>query len=107
MAEQIHAIRPVWQRLDRVDDGVREQANPVFDAGASRLVTSAVAEKVHRDDTPPPREKRQREGPLAMVRPDAVQEDERRRTGGTGRAGVEAADMELSLIHISEPTRPY
>src|ERR1017187_4539224 len=94
MAEQIHALGPVWQRFDRVDDGVREQANPVFDTGASRLVASAVAEKVHRDDTPPPGEKRQREGPLAMVRPDSVQEDERRRTGGTGRADVEAADME-------------
>ena len=53
VAEEVHALGPVRQRFDRVDDGVREQANPVLDAGAGRLVAPAVAEKVQRDDAPP------------------------------------------------------
>ncbi len=43
MAEEVHALGPVRQRFDRVDDGVREQANPVFDAGPGRLVAPPVA----------------------------------------------------------------
>ena len=94
VTEKVHAPGPVRQRFDRTYHGVGEQADAVLDAGACGLVAAAVAEQVHREDAPPAREKGQRERPFAVVRPDAMQEDERRGAFRAGGARLEASDME-------------
>ncbi len=92
--EQVHAPWPVGQRFDGAHDGIGEQADAVFNAGAGGLVAPAVPEQVHCQDPPPPCEERQRERPLTAVRPDAMQEDERRRTLRAGGARLEAGHVE-------------
>jgi hypothetical protein len=55
-----------------------------------------VPEEVEREDAPLPREHRERQGPLAVVGADAVQENERRRPAGARGARVETRDRQAS-----------
>ena len=116
MPEEIHALGRVGQRLDARRDRVREEADPVDDAGAGRPVAPPVPEEVEREDAAAAREERKRERPLSPVGADSMQEDERRRAARPRRAGVEARDRqalsgrqaaELQYFLMSPTTTPW
>jgi hypothetical protein len=96
VAEEVHAGRSVRQSLDPAHDGVREEPDAVDDALAHGLVAPPVAEQVEGEDAPPSREERERQRPLAAVGADPMQEDERRRSPGARRAGIETRDRQAA-----------
>jgi hypothetical protein len=114
--EQVDAPGPVGQRFDGARDGIGEQADAVLDAGSAGFVAPTVSEQVHGEDAPPSREERKRERPLTMVRPDAMQEDERRDALGARAPRVETTHVEsgrkgeapeLQYFRIRPTTTPW
>jgi hypothetical protein len=55
-----------------------------------------VPEEVHREDAPLPGQERHRHRPLAVIGPNAVQQNERLRTFGARDAGVETSDVKTA-----------
>jgi hypothetical protein len=96
VAEEVNAPGRIGQRLEAFSNRLRKKPDAIHDAGPRGLVALPVPEEVEREDAPLPREQRERERPLAAIRPDSVQEDERRRAAGARDARVEARDRQAA-----------